>query len=107
MGFSSLNQRYDIIICVYWFELFSQVSDVAHGPLVYFLHDPCTCSFSFSCFPVVDLFSYTRDFIDDVNILNILIGVDSSSQRLNKARMDDVLLSFLNALLYCRNGKCV
>ena len=23
-----------IIICVYWFELFSQVSDVAHGPLV-------------------------------------------------------------------------
>ena len=26
---SSLNQR-----CVYWFELFSQVSDVAHGPLV-------------------------------------------------------------------------
>ena len=34
--FSSLNQRYDIIICVYWFELFSQVSDVAHGPLVSF-----------------------------------------------------------------------
>ena len=32
--FSSLNQRYDIIICVYCFELFSQVSDVAHGPLV-------------------------------------------------------------------------
>ena len=32
---SSLNQRYDIIICVYWFELFSQVSDVAHGPLVF------------------------------------------------------------------------
>ena len=32
--FSSLNQRYDIIMCVYWFELFSQVSDVAHGPLV-------------------------------------------------------------------------
>ena len=32
--FSSLNQRYDIIICAYWFELFSQVSDVAHGPLV-------------------------------------------------------------------------
>ena len=31
---SSLNQRYDIIICAYWFELFSQVSDVAHGPLV-------------------------------------------------------------------------
>ena len=35
--FSSPNQRYDIIICVYWFELFSQVSDVAHGPLVYFI----------------------------------------------------------------------
>ena len=34
MFFSSLNQRYDIIICVYWFELYSQVSDVAHGPLV-------------------------------------------------------------------------
>ena len=33
--FSSLNQHYDIIICVYWFELFSQVSDVAHGPLVF------------------------------------------------------------------------
>ena len=31
---SSFNQRYDIIIYVYWFELFSQVSDVAHGPLV-------------------------------------------------------------------------
>ena len=24
-----------IIICVYWFELFSQVSDLAHGPLVF------------------------------------------------------------------------
>ena len=34
--FTSLNQRYDIIICVYWFELFSQVSNVAHGPLVLF-----------------------------------------------------------------------
>ena len=35
MGFfSSPNQRYDIIICVYCFELFSQVSDVAHGSLV-------------------------------------------------------------------------
>ena len=34
MFFSSLNQHFDIIICVYWFELFSQVSDVAHGPLV-------------------------------------------------------------------------
>ena len=33
--FSSLNQRYDIIIRVYWFELFSQVIDVAHGPLVF------------------------------------------------------------------------
>ena len=37
--FSSLNQRYDIIICVYWFELFSQVSDVAHGPLVLMFWD--------------------------------------------------------------------
>ena len=36
MFFSSLNQYFDIIICVYWFELFSQVSDVAHGPLVLF-----------------------------------------------------------------------
>ena len=35
MFFFSLNQHYDIIICVYWFELFSQVSDVAHGPLVF------------------------------------------------------------------------
>ena len=32
-----VNQHYDIIICVYWFELFSQVSDVAHGPLVFLL----------------------------------------------------------------------
>ena len=55
--------------------------NVARGPVpplnvfvFYFLHDPCTCSFSFSCFPVVDLFSHTGDFIDDVNILNILIG---------------------------------
>ena len=31
---SSLNQSYEIIIFVQWFELFSQVSDVAHGPLV-------------------------------------------------------------------------
>ena len=44
MGFfSSLNQRYDIIICVYWFELFSQVSDVAHGPLVC-LNESFICS---------------------------------------------------------------
>ena len=38
MGFYSLNQHYDIVIalvkCVDWFELVSQVSDVAHGPLV-------------------------------------------------------------------------
>ena len=33
--FSSLNQPYDIIICVYLFELFSQVSDVTHGILVF------------------------------------------------------------------------
>ena len=36
--FFSPNQHYDIIIalskCVYWFELVSQVSNVAHGPLV-------------------------------------------------------------------------
>ena len=32
--FPSLNQRHDIIICVYCLELFSQMSDVAHGPLV-------------------------------------------------------------------------
>ena len=32
---SSLNQPYNIIICGYWFILFSQVSDVAHGPLVH------------------------------------------------------------------------
>ena len=57
-----------------------------------FLHDPC--SFSFSCFPVVDLFTHTGDFIDDVNILNTLTGVDLSDQRLNKANMDDILLSF-------------
>ena len=31
----SLNKRYDIIIWVYWIELFSKVKDVAHGPLVW------------------------------------------------------------------------
>ena len=35
MFFPSLNQH--IIICVYWFKLISQVSDVAHGPLVLIL----------------------------------------------------------------------
>ena len=34
MVFFLLNQSYDIIICVYSFELFSQVSDVTLGPLV-------------------------------------------------------------------------
>ena len=33
MFFPSLNQRYDIIMCVYLAELLSQVSDIAHGPL--------------------------------------------------------------------------
>ena len=32
--FFSPYQRYDIIVYVYLFKLFSQVSDVAHGPLV-------------------------------------------------------------------------
>ena len=35
MFLSSLNQPYNIIICGYWHELFSQVSDVAYGPLVH------------------------------------------------------------------------
>ena len=35
MVFSSPNQRYDIMNkCLLWFELVSQVSDVAHEPLV-------------------------------------------------------------------------
>ena len=34
MGFSSSNLRYDMIVCIYLFKLFSQVSDVAHGHLV-------------------------------------------------------------------------
>ena len=34
MGFSSSNLRYDMIVCVYLFKLFSKVSDVAHGYLV-------------------------------------------------------------------------
>ena len=55
------------------------------------------CSFLFSCFPVVDLLSHTGNFIDDVNILNISIGVGSSDQWLKKASMDDILLFFLNA----------
>ena len=37
----------------------------------------CCCFFTFCMilvvFPVVDLLSHTRDFIDDVNILNTLI----------------------------------
>ena len=36
--FSSQNQRYDIIICVYLYERFSQVSDVAHRPPVFDIH---------------------------------------------------------------------
>ena len=40
--FSSLNQCYNIFICVYWFELFSQVSDVAHRPPVFLnMSAPC------------------------------------------------------------------
>ena len=35
MGFSSVNQCYVIIMCLL-IELFSQVSDVANGPLVYY-----------------------------------------------------------------------
>ena len=39
MFFCFSNQRYDIIIalnkCVYWYQLVSQTSDVAHGPLVF------------------------------------------------------------------------
>ena len=37
-GFSSPNQHYDSIVCVYWFELFSEVSYVAHGPLHFILN---------------------------------------------------------------------
>ena len=33
--FSSLNQHYDNHMCL-WFELFSKVNDMAHGPLVNF-----------------------------------------------------------------------
>ena len=42
-------------------------------------------------FLVVDVFSHTGDFIDDVNILNIF------NQRLNKAKMDYIFL---------RQGQC-
>ena len=39
-SFSSANQRNDIIICTLWFELVSQVSDVAHMCLLlYVLYD--------------------------------------------------------------------
>ena len=44
--FSSLNQCYDIIVCAYSFELFSQVNDVAHVPLGFCLF---VCLFFF-CF---------------------------------------------------------
>ena len=44
---SSLNQHYDIVICVYWFELFSQVSNVAHGPLVSSPEPKTQVSFSY------------------------------------------------------------
>ena len=42
-------------------------------------------------FLVVDVFSHTGDFIDDVNILNIF------NQRLNKAKIDYIFL---------RQGQC-
>lgn len=35
MAFSSLNQHFDNHMCL--FELFSQVNDVAHGPLVFWV----------------------------------------------------------------------
>ena len=75
---SSLNQRYDIIICVYWFELFSQMSDVAHGSLVsyydyLFIHcascvidttsislDRSSLSFYLYCFICVSMLTYVR-----------------------------------------------
>ena len=39
MAFSSLNQHFDNHMC-YWLELFSPVSDVAHGSLVIILLCP-------------------------------------------------------------------
>ena len=57
-------------------------------------------------FAVVDLLSQTGDFIEVDNISNILIGVDSSDQRLQLARMNDILLSFLNSQAIV-NAKCV
>ena len=45
--FSSLNQRNDIIIYVFLFQLFSQVSYVAHGPLVL----PVMAVILIQCFP--------------------------------------------------------
>ena len=43
--FFSPNQRYDTIIalsrCVYWFNLISQVSDVAYGPLFFLFFFKC------------------------------------------------------------------
>ena len=60
MFFSSLNQRDDIIICVYWFEMFSQVSDVAHGPLV-------------NAFSVASLFIQIIDWYKKINSFKLAI----------------------------------
>ena len=49
MFFPSLNQH--LIICVYLFKLISQVSDVAHGPLVVYWDKSVE---SFSCSNPVD-----------------------------------------------------
>ena len=63
--FSSLNQHYDIIICVYWCELFSQVSDVAHGPLVWNITNIkiislCNCIVLASSNGILPSFLWTR-----------------------------------------------
>ena len=61
--FPSLNQCYDKIICVYWFEPFSQVSDVAHGPLVlqFLPCRPCECHISKGLY--IDAPPYLEDFL--------------------------------------------
>ena len=54
--------------------------------------------FFFCRFTVVYLLSHKVDFIEDVNILNIFIGVYSSNQLFRKkTRLGDILLFFLNA----------
>ena len=106
--FSFLNQRYDIIICVYWFELFYQVSDVAHGPLV--VHVPVNLWKGYTFFEFYRInksWFVVMSFLQGVNILcKISIFFSSFEQtcpvctewrRIRHSRRDSAVWHFLSA----------